>query len=127
MPAPRVSSVIIMGKKYQLSIPNGKPEDLLRAAEAVDTAMCRIRDAGKVRAISQIAVLAALNIAYDNINAADIAAAQNLRTDDSNTQATMLSDSDASDADDEQAQLHQRLTTLIDRLDNVLVEDGRLL
>jgi cell division protein ZapA len=38
---------------------------LLDAVEKVDTAMCRIRDAGKVKARDRIAVLAALNLAFD--------------------------------------------------------------
>jgi cell division protein ZapA len=33
--------------------------------ERVDTAMCKIRDAGKVKARDRIAVLAALNLAFD--------------------------------------------------------------
>ena len=35
------------------------------AVEKVDTAMCKIRDAGKVKARDRIAVLAALNLAFD--------------------------------------------------------------
>ena len=38
---------------------------MLEAVERVDSAMTRIRDAGKVRARERIAVLAALNIAFD--------------------------------------------------------------
>jgi cell division protein ZapA len=57
--------VQIMGQSYLLGCPEGGEARLLDAVERVDTAMCRIRDAGKVRARERIAVLAALNLAFD--------------------------------------------------------------
>lgn len=56
--------VQIMGQSYLLGCPEGGEARLLDAVEKVDTAMCRIRDAGKVKARDRIAVLAALNLAY---------------------------------------------------------------
>jgi cell division protein ZapA len=57
--------VEIMGQSYRLSCPAGGEERLQKAVERVDTAMCTIRDGGKVRARDRIAVLAALNLAFD--------------------------------------------------------------
>jgi len=57
--------VQIMGQSYLLGCPDGGEARLLDAVEKVDTAMCKIRDAGKVRARDRIAVLAALNLAFD--------------------------------------------------------------
>src|SRR5450830_34913 len=57
--------VQIMGQSYLLGCPDGGEAKLLDAVEKVDTAMCKIRDAGKVRARDRIAVLAALNLAFD--------------------------------------------------------------
>src|SRR5690606_13223670 len=57
--------VQIMGQSYLLSCPTGGEALLLEAVERVDTAMCRIRDAGKVKARDRIAVLASLNLAYE--------------------------------------------------------------
>jgi len=57
--------VQIMGQSYVLGCPDGGDARLLAAVERVDTAMCKIRDAGKVRARDRIAVLAALNLAFD--------------------------------------------------------------
>ncbi|MGQ0711230.1 MAG: cell division protein ZapA [Rhodoferax sp.] len=57
--------VQIMGQSYLLGCPEGGEARLLQAVERVDTAMCKIRDAGKVRARDRIAVLAALNLAFD--------------------------------------------------------------
>ena len=55
--------VQIMQQSYLLGCPEGREARLLDAVERVDTAMTRIRDAGKVRARERIAVLAALNLA----------------------------------------------------------------
>ena len=57
--------VQIMGQSYLLGCPEGGEGRLLEAVERVDTAMCKIRDAGKVKARDRIAVLAALNLAFD--------------------------------------------------------------
>ncbi len=57
--------VQIMGQSYLLGCPEGGQGRLLEAVERVDTAMCKIRDAGKVKARDRIAVLAALNLAFD--------------------------------------------------------------
>ena len=57
--------VQIMGQSYLLGCPEGGDSRLLDAVERVDTAMCKIRDSGKIRARDRIAVLAALNLAFD--------------------------------------------------------------
>lgn len=54
-----------MGQSYLLGCPDGGDARLLDAVERVDTAMCKIRGSGKVRARDRIAVLAALNLAFD--------------------------------------------------------------
>lgn len=54
-----------MGQSYLLGCPDGGDARLLDAVERVDTAMCKIRESGKVRARDRIAVLAALNLAFD--------------------------------------------------------------
>ncbi|MGZ5848295.1 MAG: cell division protein ZapA, partial [Ramlibacter sp.] len=65
MSATKQIEVQIMGQSYLLGCPAGGESRLLEAVEKVDTAMCRIRDAGKVKARDRIAVLAALNLAFD--------------------------------------------------------------
>ncbi len=56
--------VTILGQSYMLGCPDGGEESLLAAVAAVDREMSAIRDAGKVKARERIAVLAALNLAY---------------------------------------------------------------
>jgi cell division protein ZapA len=102
--------VQIMGQSYLLACPEGGEQRLLEAVEKVDTAMCRIRDAGKVKARDRIAVLAALNLAFD---VSDKVPA---------IQATQLSHANGNgNAPD------PRLANLLQRLDRALGNDGRLL
>jgi cell division protein ZapA len=64
--------VQIMGQNYMLGCPENSEARLLEAVERVDTAMCKIRDAGKVKARDRIAVLAALNLAYQLLEPARV-------------------------------------------------------
>ncbi len=57
--------VHIMQQSYMLGCPEGQEARLMTAVKQVDDAMCGIRDTGKIRGRERIAVLAALNIAFD--------------------------------------------------------------
>ena len=57
--------VQIMGQSYLLRCPEKGDARLLEAVSKVDEAMCKIRDAGKIKARDRIAVLAALNLAFE--------------------------------------------------------------
>ena len=107
--------VQIMGQSYLLGCPDGGQQRLLDAVEKVDTAMCRIRDAGKVKARDRIAVLAALNLAFD---VSERSAASPRASFSPSELAANGNGHDAPDA---------RLTQLLLRLDSALGEDGRLL
>lgn len=56
--------VTIMGQGYILGCPDGGEALLASAVAGVDKEMSAIRDGGKVKARERIAVLAALNLAY---------------------------------------------------------------
>jgi cell division protein ZapA len=108
--------VQIMGQSYLLGCPEGGEQRLLEAVEKVDTAMCRIRDAGKVKARDRIAVLAALNLAFD---LADRPAPALHTASFANSDGTMAGMGNLAD--------DVRLAQLMVRLDQALGEDGRLL
>lgn len=110
--------VQIMGQSYLLGCPEGGEQRLLEAVERVDTAMCRIRDAGKVKARDRIAVLAALNLAFDVAERAT-AAAPAPRAAPAADDAVAAAARDAGD--------DARIAQLLGRLDQALAEDGRLL
>ncbi len=107
--------VQIMGQSYLLGCPEGGDARLLEAVERVDTAMCKIRDAGKVRARDRIAVLAALNLAFDLAEATATTTPAALAPGGGARSADGASDPDL------------LLTSLLERLDEALSEDGRLL
>jgi len=56
--------VSILGQVYMLGCPEGGEALLATAVAGVDKEMTAIRDGGKVKARERIAVLAALNLAY---------------------------------------------------------------
>lgn len=58
----------IMGQAYLLGCPEGGEASLMQAVQKVDDAMCKIRDAGKIKARERIAVLAALNLAFESLS-----------------------------------------------------------
>jgi cell division protein ZapA len=108
--------VQIMGQSYLLACPEGGEQRLLEAVEKVDTAMCKIRDAGKVKARDRIAVLAALNLAFD---IADRVPA---------IKTTALAHAPAANGNGNgHATPDPRLGSLLQRLDTALEHDGRLI
>jgi cell division protein ZapA len=62
--------VQIMQQSLLLSCPEGGEDYLREAAARVDRAMTQIRDGGKVRLREQIAVQAAINLAFEMVKAA---------------------------------------------------------
>jgi cell division protein ZapA len=102
--------VQIMGQSYLLGCPEGGEAQLREAVERVDAAMCKIRDAGKVKARDRIAVLASLNLAFDLVQREA-------------APATAAVPAEAGDptADD------LRAGQLVKRLDQALAGDGHLL
>lgn len=97
--------VTIMGQSYLLGCPDGGETALTAAVAQVDREMSAIRDAGKVKARERIAVLAALNLAYQLADRPREAPA-------SASPAPLAS---------------PEVDTLIKRLDEALGHDGQLL
>jgi len=103
--------VQIMGHGYLLGCPEGGEAKLMAAVNRVDAAMCKIRDGGKIKARDRIAVLAALNLAFDtNASAPD---ADSPITDPMPLTLT-------------RRQSDVLLEPLLRRLDKVLGDDGKL-
>lgn len=104
--------VQIMGQSYLLGTPDNGDERLLDAVAKVDAAMCKIRDAGKIKARDRIAVLAALNLAFEQ------------------SEPPAATDKDSAsppDAADVSPDAPARLAQLLRRLDRVIEQDGQLL
>jgi cell division protein ZapA len=103
-----------MGQSYLLGCPDGGESRLLEAVDKVDIAMCKIRDAGKIKARDRIAVLAALNLAFE---LSDRPAAP----------APVLRPAGAANDAPDLAQIDAQIGNLLSRLDTALGVDGRLL
>ena len=103
--------VQIMGQSYLLGCPENGDARLLEAVSKVNAAMCKIRDAGKVKARDRIAVLAALNLAFDVSESTF-----------SEPDMTLVPESAPA-----QGVAQPKLTALLKRLDDVLSLDARLL
>jgi cell division protein ZapA len=101
--------VQIMGQSYILGCPDGGEARLQAAVQKVDAAMCKIRDAGKIKARDRIAVLAALNLAFDQGDEASPATTANAAADTSTPET------------------QERLNQLLQRLDRAIESDGQLL
>lgn len=67
-------SVHILDKEYQVACPEGQQEDLIVSARYLDRQMRGIRDTGKVIGLERIAVMAALNISHELLQATQQAA-----------------------------------------------------
>jgi cell division protein ZapA len=104
----------IMDQGYILSCPEGGEARLLQAVDRVNAAMCKIRDAGRIKARDRIAVLAALNLAFELTESrqAPVATAP----------AQAPSFTAASNATGQAI-----LANLLNRLDQALGDDGQLL
>lgn len=105
--------VQIMGQSYLLGCPENGDARMLDAVNRVDMAMCRIRDAGKIKARDRIAVLAALNLAFELPERTPGGAPA--------PAASTPASNDAADTE------HPQLSALLQRLDTALGIDGRLL
>ncbi len=109
--------VTILGQSYVLGCPEGGEASLRQAVAEVDREMSAIRDAGKVKARERIAVLAALNLGFQLASRAPALP-------EAPRDPPTASDSDEAGAPDPAAGL---VDHLIQRIDQALADDGRLL
>ncbi len=67
--SPNTVSVSILDKEYQVACPVDQQPELLRSAQHLDQQMRAIRSTGKVIGLERIAVMAALNISHELLQA----------------------------------------------------------
>jgi cell division protein ZapA len=117
--------VTILGQSYLLGCPEGGESLLQRAVARVDQEMSNIRDAGKVKARERMAVLAALNLAYQ---LADHESAERApaRKSSSKAAAEPAAD-DAGASAGMSAEVSAQVAELVRRIDTALGDDGHLL
>lgn len=64
-------TVKILDKDYQVACPEEQEAELVSSAKYLDKQMRGIRETGKVIGLERIAVMAALNISYELLQASD--------------------------------------------------------
>ena len=109
--------VQIMGQSYLLGCPENGDARMLDAVNRVDIAMCKIRDAGKIKARDRIAVLAALNLAFELTELSALASIE--------PEPGAVAHQQKAPTPGEAGQ--PELNVLLTRLDNALRLDGQLL
>lgn len=121
--------VQIMQQSYVLTCPDGQEERVQEAARRVDDAMTRIRDSGKVRSRDRVAVLAALNMAFDVLDRdAQQALMANVHSEMQSMDQEHASAPEVSEAAQAELQRQQMLAEqLLLRLDQALETDEKLL
>ena len=121
--------VQIMQQSYVLTCPDGQEERVLEAVRRVDEAMTSIRDSGKVRARERVAVLAALNMAFDVLDRDALHAQQvqaQAQAQYQHPEAFQSVEVDEAALAEQQRQ-HALAEQLVLRLDQTLENDARLL
>ncbi len=71
MSQPHSVTVKILDKEYQVACPEEQEAQLLVSAKYLDKQMRSIRETGKVIGLERIAVMAALNISYELLQASE--------------------------------------------------------
>ncbi|TXH77203.1 MAG: cell division protein ZapA [Thiothrix sp.] len=70
--------VKIFDKEYTVACPEGQEQALILSAKRVDQEMRQVRESGKVLGTDRIAVMVALNLAYELLNHQGLATDQAL-------------------------------------------------
>ncbi|MCB1679703.1 MAG: cell division protein ZapA [Halioglobus sp.] len=71
MNQPYTVTVKILDKEYQVACPQEQEAELIVSARYLDKQMRGIRESGKVIGLERIAVMAALNISYELLQASE--------------------------------------------------------
>jgi len=66
--SPNTVTVKLLDKEYALSCPPGAEQGLIEAGEHLNAKMSDIANSGKLLGLERIAIMAALNLSYDNLN-----------------------------------------------------------
>ncbi|MFM7462085.1 MAG: cell division protein ZapA [Burkholderiales bacterium] len=61
-------SISVMGREFRVAAPPGEARQLLASVDLLNRKMKEIRDTGKVVGNERIAIMAALNLAHENLH-----------------------------------------------------------
>jgi len=99
---PRTASVKLLDKEYIIACPEENEAELFAAADYLREKMRDIKASGRIIGVEKIAVMAALNIAYELLNSerqADQKHHQRLQQLSDKIEQTMIQDNDQAKAE----------------------------
>jgi cell division protein ZapA len=105
--------VNIMGRSYKVTCPDEEREALLQAVAYLDQKMAEIKSGGRVASVERIAVMAALNIAHELLEA--------------RTRGTTSSAASPSGEGFDIAEVKRRMAVMLATLDQALAPQEKLL
>ena len=82
-------AISVMGREFRVAAPPGEERQLLASVDLLNRKMKEIRDTGKVVGNERIAIMAALNLAHENLHTLG-AAPINPRNERENTPSSMI-------------------------------------
>ncbi len=62
-------TISLLGREFRVACPDGEEKQLLASADYLNRKLKEVRDTGKVSGNERIAIMAALNMAHDLLNA----------------------------------------------------------
>ena len=82
-------AISVMGREFRVAAPPGEERQLLASVDLLNRKMKEIRDTGKVVGNERIAIMAALNLAHENLHT-PVAAAASQRNERENTPSSTV-------------------------------------
>ncbi len=66
---PKAVTINVLGREFRVAAPDGEERQLMASVDLVNRKMKEIRDTGKVVGNERIAIMAALNLAHEQLQA----------------------------------------------------------
>jgi cell division protein ZapA len=111
-------AISVMGREFRVAAPPGEERQLLASVDLLNRKMKEIRDTGKVVGNERIAIMAALNLAHENLHTPGAATASP-RIERENTPSSAVVTIDA-------AYVRGRITTFESILEKAVSEQEKL-
>ncbi len=67
-PSPKAVTINVLGREFRVAAPEGEERQLMASVDLVNRKMKEIRDTGKVVGNERIAIMAALNLAHEQLH-----------------------------------------------------------
>ncbi len=111
-------AISVMGREFRVAAPDGEERQLLASVDLLNSKMKEIRDTGKVVGNERIAIMAALNLAHENLHTAPAASASG--------QTTAENKASSSNVTIDEAYIRGRINTFESIIEKAISEQEKL-